>query len=423
MQVYLIITLLVFGFGPVEYNIRSPILFWSLMILYKISLIIGYLFGCSNYLKLKNKQATVSINSQSSLKWFYIILSIATLNVILSFGDFVLNFSDTPSLIEKILDVFDKPGENYAERTSVADEAVSNKVYNFFRFYIIFSQTFIIPLIVFNWARLGFITKTFSVIISFIPMFDSISSGVNKGLFDFIILYSTSIVIYRIYINQNKSKKISNKSIYILPIMLLSLFLLFFGHGMSQRGGDLRYIESTDNLNNIRVNNQSVLLANENFAYYTYAWLSTYVVQGYYGFSLALEEEFDSTYGVGHSVILTRNIESILNIDLKSRTFQRKITSYWDENGQWHSFYSYLANDLNFPGVALALFVISFLLAKVWISFLDTGNVFAGVIVCIFAILVIFIPANNQIFSFLHGLSAFFWGFVFWVYSIKKSKI
>jgi len=223
--------------------------------------------------------------------------------------------------------------------------------------------------------------------------------------------------------NQNKSRKLSGKLIYAFPILLLSLFMIFFGHGMSQRGGDLRYIEGADNLNNIKVNNHSVLLANENFAYYTYAWLSTYVVQGYYGFSLALEEEFDSTYGVGNSVILTRNVESILNIDLKSRTFQRKITSYWDENGQWHSLYSYIANDLNFPGVALALFVISFLLAKVWINFLDTGNVFAGIMVCIFAILVIFIPANNQIFGFLHGLSAFFWGLVFWIYSLKKFKI
>jgi len=38
----------------------------------------------------------------------------------------------------------------------------------------------------------------------------------------------------------------------------------------------------------------------------------------------------------------------------------------------------------------------------------------------VFAIMVIFIPANNQIFGFLDGFSAFFFGLILWFLSFKK---
>jgi hypothetical protein len=188
---------------------------------------------------------------------------------------------------------------------------------------------------------------------------------------------------------------------------------------MSQRGGDLRYIEGTSVYGDIIVT-QNALDHQDNFIYYTYSWLSSYIVQGYYGFSLALDQEFDSTYGVGNSIFIARNIESLLGIEISARTFQQKIDGIWSETAQWHSFYSYFANDFHFTGVAFVCFFISFLLAKVWFSFIRDGNVFAGAAIPIFSILIIFIPANNQIFSFLDGLSAFIISMYLWWLSNRK---
>jgi hypothetical protein len=305
-----------------------------------------------------------------------------------------------------------------------ASELGGNKIFNIFLFFIAFSQIFIIPLIVFNWLKINYKVKIFAILISVIPMLISLINGQNKGIFDFFILYAMAIIIISFYERSNyvKMQFRNPRSLYILPILSLFLFLSFFGSAMSQRGGNLNYIETVDRANNIVVNIKSAQLASENFTYYTYAWLTSYVVQGYYGFSLSLEEKFDSSYGFGNSIFLTRNVESILNIDLQSKTFQRKIDSLWDENAQWHSIYSYFANDFNFPGVSFVLFILSFIFARVWINFLNTGNIFAGILICIYAILIIFIPANNQIFGFLYGLSAFFWGILFWFFSTKRLK-
>jgi hypothetical protein len=425
MQAYLITTLIIFQFGPIDYNIQSPILFWSLMFIYQFSLFLGYYFACSFKVGSVIKFNVPSINSILGLKWFYIILILASLNLILVHGSFFIEFIGDPNLSQKITDAVLKSGENYSDKMESVSIGSGNKIFNIFLFFIAFSQIFIIPLIIFNWSVINYKFKIIAILVSICPMLISLLNGQNKGLFDFFILFGVAIIIVSFYerTNQIKMQLRNPRSLYILPILSLVLFLSFFGNAMSQRGGNLTYIETVDRANNIVVNKKSAQLASESFAYYTYAWLTSYVVQGYYGFSLSLEEKFDSSYGFGNSIFLTRNVESILNIDFQSKTFQRKIDSLWDEQAQWHSMYSYFANDFNFPGVSLVLFVLSFIFARVWISFLNTGNIFAGVLICIYAILIIFIPANNQIFGFLHGLSAFFWGFLFWFFSTKSCKL
>jgi hypothetical protein len=425
MQTYLFITLFVFQFGPIDYNINNPILFWSLIFVYHLSLFSGYYFACLVGNKSNFKKKLVSINSSLSLRWFYIILFLSISNLILVHSGFIIDFIGGPNLIERIIDAGLKPGENYSDKMELALDARGNKLFNIFLFFIAFSQILIIPLIIFNWRLIDYKLKFISIFVSMLPMLISLINGQNKGLFDFFILYTVSIVIVFLYEKYNRVEaQLRNpRSLYILPILSLVIFLTFFGTTISQRGGDLTYIERVDRANNIVVNKESAVLASENFYYYTYAWLTSYVVQGYYGFSLSLEKKFDTNYGFGHSIFLTRNVEAILNTDMQARTFQRKIDTLWDENAQWHSFYSYLANDFNFPGVSLILFLLSFTFARVWIIFINTGNIFAGSLICIFTILIIFIPANNQIFGFLHGLSAFFWTFVFMFLSTKNIKL
>lgn len=425
MQFYLIITLAIFQFGPINYNIPNPKLFWGLMILYHLSLLCGYCFACLIGVSSVSKCRLPVINSDLSLKWFYLVVILALLNLILVHGSFFIDFLGDSNLLDKIIDAALKPGENYSDRMESSLNGGGNKIFNIFLFFIAFSQILIIPLIIFNWKVMNYKSKFTSIIISICPMLISLINGQNKGLFDFFILYAVSVVIVSLYEKYNRVQvHLRNpQSLYILPVISLVAFLLFFGTAMSQRGGNLNYIENVDRANNIVVNKVSADLASENFAYYTYAWLSSYVVQGYYGFSLSLEQEFDTTYGFGNSIFLTRNVEAVLNIDLQSKTFQRKIDSLWDENAQWHSLYSYFANDFNFPGVSLALFILSFILGRVWIIFINTGNIFAGSLLCIYAILIIFIPANNQIFGFLHGLSAFFWTIFFLFLSTKKINL
>lgn len=138
-----------------------------------------------------------------------------------------------------------------------------------------------------------------------------------------------------------------------------------------------------------------------------YEKLTVYMVQGYQGVSISLGEKFDSSYGIGHSVFLQRVFAEHLGIDVRDRTFQRKITARWDENVYWHSFYSYIANDVSFFGVSIVMLVLGWYFANVYLSVVINDDFFAKMLLPLFAIMFLYIPANNQVFSFLETMISF----------------
>ncbi|WP_201004015.1 hypothetical protein [Pseudomonas cichorii] len=138
-----------------------------------------------------------------------------------------------------------------------------------------------------------------------------------------------------------------------------------------------------------------------------YEKLTVYLVQGYQGVSISLGEKFDSSYGIGHSVFLQRVFAEHLGIDVRDKTFQRKITARWDENVYWHSFYSYIANDVSFFGVSIVMLVLGWYFANVYLSVVINDDFFAKMLLPLFAIMFLYIPANNQVFSFLETMISF----------------
>lgn len=421
---YLTITLLIFQFGPVTYKVHEPFIFWSFLFIYHISFFMGYILSYKTTTKTSLVvYSHTEIGDRVNLRFFYFILSMALIASLLSFKKdaSILELINPYFWIKSALDGIQNPGEAYNIKMERAYEASENKVLNLLLFIIAFSKTMTIPFLIFLWNRLSLKIKIISLFITMLPSLLSLSDGTNKGAFDFVILYATSIAIYFIY-HKFKSGNYSFKNrIFFLRLISVAFIgaLFFFGSAMSQRGGDLRLIESFGVYNDIKVT-ETALNNMDNFFYYTYAWISTYIVQGYYGFSLSLNEPFDSTYGVGNSVFIMRNIESITGLNIRERTFQYKIDGVWSETANWHSFYSHFANDFHFTGVAFVCFAISFLLAKIWFSFIQDGNIFAGSMIPVFAVLIVFIPANNQVFGFLDSLSAFIISMYLWWLSNKR---
>ena len=196
-------------------------------------------------------------------------------------------------------------------------------------------------------------------------------------------------------------------------LVFFGLALWFFGSAMLGRGGDPTYVESTSPLGHIRVNDPYRNLDGDSFSAYTFLWLSYYLVQGYYGFSQALSMDFTSTLGFGSSHFLTRQVEWATGHDFYQYTYQYKIASIWGE-AQWHSLYSYLANDFHFFGVAVWNFAMGFYLSKLWQSFLNENNIYSKILLPLFALMVVWIPANNQVFGYLETFSAFLFMTILW---------
>lgn len=419
---YLILTELSFAFGPINYNLKYPIEFWSLLLAYKLCFFLGYtLILRTRKIIYLNKKIEAENSIIKKLPLFIALSIIAS----------ILSFKNDGSFLDKLNPIFWFtaalkgiliPGEVYTNKmVKVLSGENPNKLLNILLFLIAFSKILIAPFLIFYWRKINVRKKVFGILAILLPLLASMSFGTNKGVFDFVILICASLLLYFAHNKIHKgSYGFSEKKILLTTSLILVIgAFYFFGNAMSERGGSLQYIETQDPQGRISVSQKAIQKSQNNIYYYTYAWLSSYIVQGYYGFSLILEQPFQSTFGFGNSVFIRRNIESITGINLRKRTYQYRIDKYWGESSQWHSFYSYLANDFHFIGLGLVLILIGGHLAYIWIDFIQTGNPYTVVLLCLYVILIIFIPANNQIFGFLDGFSTFVWSNWLWIKSKK----
>lgn len=416
-------TELIFAFGPVEYQLKYPIEFWSLLLAYKLCLLLGYI------MVLKTKK-TLYLRKKTKVEESIIkkIPAFITLSIVAS----VLGFKGDASFIEKLNPIFWftsafkgvlTPGEVYTNKMiRVLSGEAPNKALNIFLFLISFSKILIAPLLIYYWKKISFPSKVFGILAILLPLLSSMSFGTNKGVFDFVILISTSLSLYFIHNKVSKGYYGFSEKRFILTstVVLFLGAIYFFGNAMGERGGSIQYIETQDPLARISVSEKAIQRSQKSVYYYTYAWLSSYIVQGYYGFSLIFEQPFESTFGFGNSVFVRRNIESLTGIDLRRRTYQYKVDKYWGESSQWHSFYSFIANDVHYVGVGIILLILGYYLGAIWLNFIETGNPYGMALLCVYTILGIFIPANNQIFGFMDGLSAFFWISYLWIKTNNK---
>ena len=192
---------------------------------------------------------------------------------------------------------------------------------------------------------------------------------------------------------------------------------------MSKRGGGFDYFSGTSPLGDISIS----LVAPEysgfyDMVVYSLVWMNYYLVQGYYGFSLILHLDQNWTYGFGNSAFLQRQLELIFGLDISNVTFQARVSDVWDVSAQWHSFYGQLANDVGLIGVGFIMFLLGFFLCKVWISILHQNSFYGASLMPIFGILVIFIPANNQVFGYIETLSYALIVSILWFFEDKRVR-
>jgi hypothetical protein len=133
--------------------------------------------------------------------------------------------------------------------------------------------------------------------------------------------------------------------------------------------------------------------------------LSGYFCQGYKGLSLAMDQEFTSSYGLGFSDFFRRNFLRVigrpdLEKEIFARTYAGKINSLgWTHLGLWSSFFTHPASDISFLGTILLVFLIGFLFGLSWKDSLLTENPFAVTSFIGFCTMVFYFSANNQMFQ------------------------
>jgi len=415
IEIYLIFTLLLFSFGPIEYYLDDPLVFWFYIVLYHFSMILGYVLAAIPFKNRIGFRKKLKEKDLSSYKIRCLILVAFIASII---GHKNMTMSDSLIPIDFFSDIINgllKSDAQYVLKIGRLGEYSGSKLLNVFYFFIAFTKIILIPIVIFYWEKLGIVGKVLAFTISFLPVLSGVATGTNKLLFDFVILYGSSLLLYFVACYYREGRfNFKSRRFFIVTILIFFCFAIwFFGTAMLGRGGDPSYLETTSPLRHIKITDAYRNSDGDSFLSYTYVWLSNYLVQGYYGFSQSLNIDFTSTLGFGNSPFLTRQVEWLTGLDFSLYTYQHKIAAVWGE-AQWHSLYSQIANDVHFLGVAVWNFIMGFYLAKLWRSFLDENNLYSKFLLPLFAMLIIFTPANNQVFGYLETLSAFFFMTLLW---------
>lgn len=421
IEIYLIFTLLIFTFGPIRYHLDDPLVFWFYIVLYHISMILGYVFAVvpfKNTIRSDNR-----VKEITTLKIRVLIL-VAFLAFLI--GHKNISMSDNFIPVDFISDITAgllKSEEQYVLKIERLDTYSGNKLLNILNFFIAFTKIILIPVVIFYWDKLKIVDRVLALTVSFLPVLSGVSTGTNKPLFDFVIFYGSSLLLYFVacFYHEGRWNFKSRRFFIVIIFVFFGATLWFFGTAMLGRGGDPNYVESTSPLGHIKLDDAYRSADEDYFLSYIYVWLSNYIVQGYYGFSQALSVDFTSTLGFGNSEFLTRQVEWAVGYDISQYTYQHKIVAVWGE-AQWHSLYSHLANDVDFSGVAVWNFIMGFYLARLWKSFIDEDNLYSKFLLPLFAVLIVFTPANNQVFGYLETFSAFFFMTLLWFGSVYRRR-
>lgn len=444
VELYLIITLLLYQFGPLNWHTENEVMFWVLIFAYHFVFIAGYLLAVKKFkLRIPNVE---KLNNKRVLNIFlWVVVFICAICFFIEYRNttFSNSFSIT-DFIENFIKGLENPALQYYGKSQAALTFVSNKLLTLVAAAFAFIYIGMVPLFIFLWNRLNYFHKFAFYIIVFLRIAIYVSIGTNKGIFDMLFYIGSSLLICFL-LNFNKGSLLEffkQKSLILFCCFLLVFSFCYFTHNISTRVGSvIDYTENIVNKNEHNDNNDnSNHLDNDNnhndesnsdqddntnsniqdtenndtsdqntsFIKRMYYSVTNYVTQGYYGMSLALDEEFTTTYGIGHSAFLRSNFKSIFGIDVDDRTYQHKITELWDEDGQWHSFYSYIANDVSFYGVIVVMFIIGLYYGALSKDAIYNDSIIAKIIITLLVIMFVYMPANNQLLTSMYTFCAFF---------------
>ena len=417
VELYLMATLVIFYFGPIHYNIRNGKLFLMLILLCHGFFIFGYVAACN----LRTNRYNQPTKKEYSELTYWILFILGFVGVWNTYKNIMLSDTIIPyNFFDDLIRGFTEPGLAYADRMeSIGDAQTSgSRFFNIIFIFYAFAKLLFVFYSLFFWNKLGSVNKLFFFLYSLIFISSGISAGLNSVIFLFFIFTTISIIVILI---ERRYRYL--RWVLLLCVVLFLLPVTWFGSIMAERGGGFDYFASTSPLGDISVSSTFDLNDSSSFfdfLYYSFVWLCYYVAQGYYGFSLILNLDFEWTYGFGNSEFLQRQFLMITGLDISPFTFQSRIDHLWGKSAQWHSFYAQAANDVGLIGLPFLLCIVGFIFGKVWYTVIYHKNFFGLALIPIFSIMFIFFPANNQVFGFIDTFSYFIFVTIIWALSNKR---
>lgn len=424
---YLIITLVLFAYGPFDWKVYTPIRFWTLMFFYIFALILGWYIGS----RFDVHYNLSSVDDIVCVRWMKILTFINFFREIVNlFRSFYFDSFNISALFSKIVSGLGNMGESYNELvgnmfTVDGSQVVGGMAFSLFNILFSFFGMTSMILGTYYYKKLGKLHQVLLVLTYVIVALSYLGRGTNIGIFRLILIILLAGIIKSL---QKRQEAISLThqpiwtiiGIVVAIVVVLQIFITI----MKGRGGILYWESPYYNVGGVHLNRDSVffnLLPSS--LYMLLVSFSSYLCQGYYGMSLALRLEWKPTFGLGSSMFWVKQLSDAIP-SLHESTYQYRIQQFgWDEDVQWHSIYTWLANDFSFVGVIFIMFLIGMIFSISYKDLLVTKNQYAFAVFYFMMLACIFIPANNQLAQSTDTLFAFIFVLLCWLFTRGKKRI
>jgi len=408
-QVYLNFTVILFAFGPWPWPISNKLYFYGFLGAAHLALLMGYLSRCfSNPVEYRGK-----INAITLLKFSMIV------NFMLIGPTIMAASGGRIDLGGALAD----PGAAYQAKMDVVEG--SSIILNSFRFVLGPLIWPLLPLFMLYRDKLNKMAQLICMLLIFLGLLTWVMMGTNKGLFDFIILFSCFLVIKWI---KNNDPALSKKMLR-LGLAFIFMFFLAGAFFIKSTTSRMKIDESPRYFPHAQMysNDQSVFVRYLSYDQQSFVrGFSAYVCIGYYGLGQALDKPFQSTYGLGHSLFLQlveKRLTGKETITKRSLPDRLELENGYDKLNYWHSIYTWIASDVGFIGTIVVVYFIGRMMAMSWLDVLTGKNPFAVPVFASYLLCVCYFPANNQAVAFGEYFSAFYVLHFFWLKTRSKYSI
>lgn len=403
-----LLTVLLFVFGPREWKGINKWYVLLYVIANCIGLYIGYRFAIKRCHNIKIAAGSVEAGAYKE-KYFRILM---ILSMIILFID-MINTIKVPYLsfntvIDAIKLGFTNPSAAYYKDSGIV---IGGQIFIYLKVLtapLVWSS---IPLGIYYFKKLGKTLKIVLIINIVLEALKWIGCGTNKGLFDLIVIF---IAVYFVKLIKNGSiAKKSLKKIIAIIFLLFICGIIYFGISIASRiGNEISYDTTFYTINERNI----FWRLCPNALKSTFNNILGYATQGYYGLGLAFNESPVFMYGIGNSPFLVENIEQILNISLQSSSLQYKIylSTGWHYTVNWHSIYTWIANDVTIYFVPFIMIIIGNLFGRIVVDIKCHNNNTSIVLFVLMTISFFYFSANNQIMAYPTTAFTFIVGVVVW---------
>lgn len=247
----------------------------------------------------------------------------------------------------------------------------------------------LIPLAATHWGRIGWPLRLYvSVGVAAYTCY-YLAVGTTKGLGDLAVFGATAVLVCRARRNPRPTWTVRRKAaLAAAALVVASYWTLSLAARIDYAGQQAMF-----------TGNPIVVAVVGQHAASGLGAAAFYPTHGYLGLGYSLEAPFVWTGGLGASPAAATWWAESTGDDsaiVDRYTARTAILSGWPDGMYWSTIYPWLASDLTFPGAVAFMGVVGWFLAKFWVEAV-AGRLLSFALLTQLALLIVFVPANNQL--------------------------